>query len=294
MSTRAVARGLIWTCVVVLAIANIVMVVVWWKLLGAGAPAGDWIVYQEGARRILNGEEVYGELVRRGGAWTYSPLAAPLFAILAPLGVEGWRVLHIAAALAFPTRLMSALVLLSWPFWFDLVSGNVLTFVALIAAWALRGSRVASLAFLALTLLVPRPFMFPMAIWLLWRDRWMVVPFGIAAVVQLAGIYAWGYLGPWFDGLQFAARDVHSPYNLSPSQFVGGWWLVASVPFGVWLWLRGRPLIAGLAVQPYLLPYYLLMTVGELREHSPHRSMAKRLPDAELPASKGFGHPIQR
>jgi hypothetical protein len=89
------------------------------------------------------------------GLYQWSPLLVPVIQALAPLGVGIWRLLHVAGALAMPTWPMRLVVLASWPFWFDLSVGNVLTFVLLTAAWAVRGSTLAGMTYLGLTLLIP-------------------------------------------------------------------------------------------------------------------------------------------
>jgi hypothetical protein len=73
---------------------------------------------------------------------------------------------------SWPLRIAT---LLAWPFWYDLLLGNVLVFVLLAGARALRGSRVATFAFLAMTVLMPRPLMVSLAAWLLWqRPGWRI------------------------------------------------------------------------------------------------------------------------
>src|SRR5205823_450904 len=104
------------------------------------------------------------------------PIVAWLFVPISWLGPTMWRILHVAAALALPGRRLALLVLVSWPFWFDFATGNVVVLALLLAVYALRGSRGAGLGFLAMTLLVPRPLMLPVAGWLLWKRPWLRWP----------------------------------------------------------------------------------------------------------------------
>src|SRR5437773_1431150 len=106
-----------------------------------------------------------------------------------------------AAALALPDRRLALLTLVSWPFWFDFATGNVMVGVLLLAVYALRGSRLAALGFLAMTLLVPRPLMLPVAAWLLWKRpdlRWSALALLVAHSV---GVLAVGWGGEWLGRL---------------------------------------------------------------------------------------------
>jgi hypothetical protein len=225
-------------------------------------PAVDWSQYVEAASRFWNGGELYAWTTNYG--YHYSPLLAPLFGLLAPLGALGWRAVHVIAALALPSWPMRLVVLISWPFWFDVEAGNIVTFMLLAAAWALRGNRVAGIVYLALLVMVPRPLMLPVAAWLLWRQpslRWLFVGLFVAhALVVLAS--GWG--PEWLNALVLASHDVLSPVNIGPSRFIGAWWLVLGGPLAAWLTVRGHVGWASLCASPYWLPYYLLMPVLEL------------------------------
>jgi hypothetical protein len=184
-----------------------------------------------------------------------------------PLGLVTpwiWRALHVAGALALPTWPMRILLLASWPFAFDLQLGNVMTFVLLAAAWALRRNRLAALVFLAFCLLFPRPFMLPIAGWLLWQQAWLRWPFVILFGLHAALVLATGLGGAWLTQLFGSTEMVGSVFNVGPTAVVGLWWLFAGIPLGAWLFWRGRVGFAGLAVSPYLLPYYLMVALLDL------------------------------
>ena len=91
----------------------------------------------------------------------WSPVAAWILSFLLPMGLAAWRALHFAALLVLRDWRVIALVVISFPFWIDMVAANVLTF-AFVAAWAaIRGSRLWALIFLGMAMLMPPPFSCP-------------------------------------------------------------------------------------------------------------------------------------
>ena len=220
--------------------------------------AVDWDQYVEASRRLASGGQLYA--VTDTYAYHYSPLLAALFGLLSPVGTLMWRGLHVVAALALPTWPLRVLVVASWPFWYDVETGNVLVFVLLAAAWALKGSRMATGAYLILVLLIPRPLMIPVAVWLIWKRPEWRLPFATALVVHAVAVLALGWAGDWTTAMLAAGEDVAIPSNVGPSRFIGTIpWLVVGVPLAVWLTWKGRVGLASLAASPYWLPYYLLM-----------------------------------
>lgn len=250
------------------------------RIVLTDAPAVDWEQYVEAGRRVFTGGDLYA--VTDTYAYHYSPVLAWLFAPLAAIGTAGWRLLHIAAMLALPTWPMRILGLVSWPFWYDLEAGNVLAFVVLAAAWALRGNRVAIAAFLGLLLLVPRPLMVPVAAWILWKQPEWRLPFAVAFAIHAAVVVATGWASDWAVALLAAGGDVAIPSNIGPSRFIGTLpWLAIGLPVAAWLTQRGRLGLASLAASPYWLPYYLLVLLLELWEL---RWPTRRRPTAEAGA----------
>jgi hypothetical protein len=231
------------------------------SIILAGYPGADLVVYQEAGRRVSLGGLYVNDATY---VYRYSPVAAYLFAPLGLMTPLAWRALHVAGALALPTWPMRILLLASWPFAFDLQLGNVMTFVLLAAAWALRRNRPAALIFLAFCLLFPRPFMLPIAAWLLWRQVWLRWPFVILFGLHAALVLATGLGGAWLTQLFGSTEMVGSVFNVGPTAVVGLWWLFAGIPLGAWLFWRGRVGLAGLAVSPYLLPYYLMVALLDL------------------------------
>jgi len=222
----------------------------------------DWEQYVEAFRR-LDGGDLYAATDTY--AYHYSPVLAYAFGLLAPVGVLGWRLLHLAAAFALPSWPMRLLALVSWPLWYDIEAGNLMIFVVLAAAWALKGNRVGIGVFLALALLVPRPLMAPVAIWLLWKRPEWRIPFVAAFGAHLLVVVGVGWGHAWLTALLAAGADVGIPSNVGPSRFVGTVpWLLIGFPLAAWMTWKGRVGLASLAVSPYWLPYYLLMPLLEL------------------------------
>lgn len=255
-------RGtLLW--LVPLATLNAVLVGFFlWRIV-VGFPPVDWHNYLEASQRFWSGGLYESNLM--GYAWHYSPVLAPLFGLLAPIGDAGWRLLHLVPVALMPNRMLSLAVLVSFPFVNDVESGNVMIFVLLAAAWAVRGSHTGGLAFLALALLVPRPLMLPLTLWLLWKSPRLRLPFVALFVVHAAAVVLTGWGPAWMADLLAASRDVNLPANIAPSRIIGPYlWLAIGIPVATWLTLRDRPEWAGVFVQPYLIGYYLLLPLSSL------------------------------
>ena len=239
--------------------------------MSQGNTADDWRVLTNAADHGLR-SGLYA-----GGLYQWSPLLVPLLQLLSPLGVLGWRLLHLLAAMLMPSWTLRLLVLVSWPFWFDVSVGNAVVFIVLAGAWALRGSRFASLAFLALTLLIPRPLMVPLAMWLLWQRPELRVPALVLAVLLAAATVLTGLTAEWVGTLLHSASTTQSwraggggwDFNIGPSRALGVWWLAIGIPLAVWLTWKGRVGWASVAASPYVLPYYLLLLFLELVRPAP-------------------------
>jgi hypothetical protein len=210
-----------------------------WEALPAGIASGD--LYDLGT-----------EL-----PYIYSPVAAPLLALIPAIGVWPWVALHVAAVLLLRDKLLIVLVLGSWAFWTDALVGNVFTFTFVAGAMARRGSRPAAFAYLALLLLMPRPVQIPLAVLLLWRTPALRWPFVGMIVLHAVAVVASGYAVDWT--LAVAEFSAKPHFNIGPTHFVGTVWLVVGVPLAVLLFWRRRVGWAGLALSPYVQPQYLLM-----------------------------------
>ncbi|MDQ2854255.1 MAG: hypothetical protein M3R32_05290, partial [Chloroflexota bacterium] len=178
--------------------------------------AFDWDNYVEAARRFPLGTLYDWHYPY---AYHYAPQVAPALGVASSLGLVAWRVAHFAALALLPSRRLAVLLLLSYPFWFDVVTGNLMVFVLLAAAWALRGNRWATAVYLALCVLLPRPIMVPLLVWILWqRPAWRLPFVGIAAVGLLSALPT-GYLPAWIGSLfRSGADEIANDFNLSPSR----------------------------------------------------------------------------
>lgn len=256
-----IRRALIGAAVVLAVIANAIGLA---TIVIDHQRAFDWDNYLEAARRypigtVYDWHEPY--------FYRYAPQLAWLFGALPSVGLLAWRAAHFVALALLPSRRLGVLLLVSYPFWFDVNTGNLMIFVLLAAAWAYRGNAIATGIYLALCLLVPRPIMLPLLAWILWqRPAWRLPFLGIAVVVVLTALPT-GYLWSWIGSLaQLGPDEIANDFNLSPSRFIGLAWLVVGVPLAAWLTLRRRLGWASLAISPYLLPYYLQMLGLELVE----------------------------
>lgn len=229
----------------------------------AGLPqGGDWGVLQWAAREAGNAA-LYAERGYEGSStFVWSPVAAYPLKLVVPLGFDLWRLVLLAGALVMPTWPLRLVVLISWPLWTDITTGNLVTLIFLSSVWALRGSQIGTLAFFTFALLIPRPLLAPMAIWIVWKRpewRW---PFA-GMFVAHALLVVWTGLGAeWIHTLLTTGSGLQSFFlNLSPTRFVGYWWFVIGLPLAWWLFRRGHVGWAGLAISPYIWIYYLFWTL---------------------------------
>ena len=224
--------------------------------------AFDWDIYVEAARRFPLGTLYEWD---HPYFYRYAPQFAPILGLLTWVGLPVWRVAHFLALAVLPSRRLAIVLLVSYPFWFDVNTGNLMVFVLLAAAWAYRGNGVATAAYLVLCVLVPRPIMLPLLVWILWqRPAWRLPFIGIAALGLLTALPT-GYLLEWIGSLfRSGADEIANDFNLSPSRFIGAAWLIVGLPLAAWLIIRGRIGWASMAISPYLLPYWVQMLGLEL------------------------------
>ena len=252
-----------WPAAVAVALTS-PLTLYWWNLIAAGSVAFDWRIFvQAGERFWAHSPDLYE--VNDLYSFRHSPLFALAMPAIAWIGTIGIRLATIAAALALPTWPMRLLTLASWPFAMDLQHGALITMLVCAAAWALRGSRVGGLFFIALCFLSPRPLMVPVAVYLLWKQPALRVPTLVIGALSAVGVVATGYAADWVGMLLRSGLDPYStPLNLSPSRFIGSLWLPIGALLAVILTWRGHPGFAALAINPYVLPHYLLFGLLEL------------------------------
>lgn len=184
--------------------------------------------------------------------------------IVVPLGYAVWWAAHLIAVVTLRDWVLIGLTFLSVPFWADAMNGQTVTFALVAGVWAFRGSRIGTLAFLALAVLIPRPLIVPLTVWLLWREPWTRLPFLGIGLVVVGVSFLSGDMLPWFGNLLALGGANYGHFaNLSPTKLIGAAWLIVGVPLAAWLTVKGRVGLAGLAVSPYVLPFYLLILLWE-------------------------------
>lgn len=252
-------RRVLWFPVAILVAFNLAMAINNIVAMARGSEPIDWYAYWQASIRVHEGG-LYEDSDAGFYHYRYSPILAYATGWLGAVGVWGWRALHLLAALALPTWGMRLAALLSWPFWFDVNAGNVMIFVALAGAWAMRRNRIGVAAFFVLALLIPRPLMVPLVVWILWKQPAWRVPFAALFAVHAAAVVASGWADEWMMRLLAAGpEEVGSEYNFAPSRLIGNLWLIVAVPAAAWLTYRGWIGAASVMAAPYWLPYYWLM-----------------------------------
>ena len=257
-----VGRLLLQALVGGVAVINVILVAKSIAELIGGAEPIDWYTLVESGRRIQAGDALY--TLGNGYLFRWSPLAAMLMIGLAPLGVVGWQIAHLAAVVTLRRLALVALVLVSWPFWADLGNGNIATFVFVLGVFALRGSDRAALGYVAVWLLAPRPVATPLLAWLLWKRPGLRLPFAGMLLISAVLVLATGWAGAWVHILVASGSEIGNAYNIGPSRLIGLLWMPVGVVLGVVLTYRSHPGWASLVISPYLFPQYLLFGFWEL------------------------------
>ncbi|MCV0404491.1 MAG: hypothetical protein K5924_12425 [Chloroflexi bacterium] len=278
-------RRALWFPVAVLLAFNLAMAANNLLAMVRGSDPIDWFAYWQASIRVHEGG-LYDDSDIGFYHYRYSPVLAYGTGFLGFIGIWGWRALHVLAALAMPSWGLRFAVLLSWPFWFDVSAGNVMVFVALAGVWSLRGSRLATAAFLVLALLIPRPLMMPLVAWVLWqRPEWRI-PFGVLFIAHAVGVLLSGWGPEWVARLLSAGpEELGSEFNYAPSRIIGNLWLLVALPGALLLTLRGWIGAASVLAAPYWLPYYWLMLALDWdRLVAAVRRLPRRERAAEAPA----------
>lgn len=195
--------------------------------------------------------------------FVWSPLMAWVMGFAATqLGFVLWGAIHVAVLALIRDPLIILLAITSWAFWTDVAMGNTLVFVFVAGVLALRGNLPAAHLYLAMLILMPRPVQLPLAAWLLMARPETRVPFVVIAAVHGVAVVLMGYAGDWLSALMTQGQQHR--FDIGPGFWIGGWWLLIGIPFGLWLAHRRLLGLAGLAISPYLLPQYLLMPLLDL------------------------------
>lgn len=258
-------NALIAVVVGVVAAINLQLALSTFLALTPPARTFDWTTY-------LHAGSLAGSPALYDTPYRWSPLLAWTLPAITALGLPLWRFLHVAALALLPRRL-ALLALLSYPFWYDVTAGNVMTLVVVVGAAALAGKRWGIAGFLVLAVLIPRPLMLPVVVWLLWKRPEWRLPFVGMVVFHGLAVLATGLGDEWVTSVLTASGEELTGFaNVAPTRWIGAWWLLIAWPLAAWLTVKGRLGLASLAMQPYWLPYYLLVLLWELAPVKPTRS----------------------
>jgi len=225
----------------------------------------DFEIFAGASQLVWAGADPYSLEACRGCAYRYTPLFAYLFVPLAALGHTAWAALHFAAIFAFPLRI-ARIVPLLWPFWWDVGVGSNMIFIALFGFYAMKGRAWAIAATLAIAILIPRPLMAPLVVWLLWHHRGTRFPFAVAALGSLGFAYGTGHLARWMEILVSSGSELGVSYNVGPSAVIGLAWVPTGMALAALLTWRGQVGWASLVISPYWLPYYLTIPIADLQK----------------------------
>lgn len=281
MTTRAPSapwltpRRLLTTLALAVAFAvNLVWIAV---IVGDFGHPADWELIAEAGSRMLHGENPYlaGDVE---GAYRYSPLYALIGGITEPLGPWPWRFLSAASLFLLP-RHVALVAGISFPFWYDLQVGNITTLMAVLGYLSVQGRGWAQAGFLVIALLIPRPLMLPVALWIAWRRRawwpWLIA----AGVLYVAATWATGWLEEWIAVLRSVSAGLEGKTFLGWQRWLGSWWWTVAVPLAIVLMWRGRLGLASIAISPHIVPYYWIFLLLEASPIARWRHLPASSPD---------------
>lgn len=218
--------------------------------------APDYQQYLAAVHRFVSGEPLYSDQ----SLWRYSPAAILLLAPIVVWGLGPWTLLHVLSIATVRPWWLAGVMALSWPFVVDTIAGNTVTFVAVAGIHAIRGSSGGTVAYWWLTLLMPRPFQLPLAVYLAWRRRDLWRYLVLVAVMHLAIVAIVGQGPEWIHYLlDRGSEDIGQVFNIHPAASLGLYWLLLGAPLAILLAWRGLPGMAGIVFFPSLLAQYLLL-----------------------------------
>lgn len=222
-----------------------------------GLPGNDWSILAD-----LDPLSPYVQ----GSGFRWSLPAAWMWGwAVVPMGFLAWSLLHVAAVALIRPAWVALVVLESYPFWADTLSGNVLTFCFVAGWFALKGNRWGIVAFCVLAALVPRPLMIPVLGYLMLRYPVARIAFPAAAAFVVGTAFAAGQLDDWIFKLTRPYGEVDASFNLGPTRIFGLGWLAVGWPLAALAWWRGWYGVASLLFTPYINPYYAIFALLDLR-----------------------------
>ena len=239
---------------VVFAVLNglqVVKVIRFWEISGGQQDWANFVLVDPSAPYANSG-------------YVWSPILGWPLQVLPLIGFPAWTVLKTATLLLLPWRI-ALMVLATWPFWGDAMTGNAFIPV-FVAMWlAPTGSRWGTWWFLFLAILIPRPLMLPVLGWVLWKRPEYRVPFAVLFTLHAVVVVASGQLDDWAAQLaRISAWEVTRDINLTPSRWIGGWWALVALPLAALLTWKGRLGFASVAACVYMHSNYWLLLLLEL------------------------------
>lgn len=276
------AAGIPWRVVLLASYIGVNLILIPTKVRLDPALPMDWQTFSALPAAIADGT-IYD--LHDAAPFTWSPVAAWIMAGVTMVGYWPWVVAHVAAVLLLRDVRLIGLVLVSYGFWWDTAQGNTLTFALVAGMLALTGSRPAALVYLGLFVLIPRPLMAPLALWLLWSDRSLLRPLAAMAVLHVAIVVISGYGLIWPAAV--LRYELPEGITIGPTALLGHWWLLVGIPLGLWLAWRGTIGWAGLAVSPYVLPQYVLWPLLDLVPKADRPGPESEPEEAEGPRPRG-------
>jgi hypothetical protein len=226
-------------------------------------PGIDFTVLTTAGARIAAGLDPYANV--HGALFRWHPLAAWFFYLIGFVGPWAWRAAQLASLALLRDWRLVVLALLSWPLWDAMFAANATLLVVMVGFAALSGSRREAITYLAMCALIPRPWMVPAALWLIWKRPELRWPAVVIAALSLGSALAMGWADEWLGVLLTTGTELANPNNLSPTRIFGPAWLLVGLPLGAWLTWRGRVGLAGLAIAPYAFAHYYLALLWERR-----------------------------
>ena len=137
--------------------------------------------------------------------------------------------------------------------------------MAALAVLSVQGRAWAQAGYLAIAVLIPRPLMLPVALWIVWQRRawwpWLLV----VGILYVAATWATGWLEEWIGVLRSVSAGLEGKTFFGWQRWIGSWWWAVAVPLAAVLMWGRRPGLASIAIGPHIVPHYWLFLMLEAR-----------------------------
>ncbi len=88
---------------------------------------------------------------------------------------------------------------------------------------------------------------------------WPIVAMG---ATHTMAVLLSGYAVEWVQAVTSFTGSQQG--SLGPVRYFGSAWLAVGIPLGIWMTMKGRVGLAGLAISPYVLAHYLLLVLWDV------------------------------